>query len=178
MSCGGGNGWFKKNPWLAERSQVTTRWGKKSPTFDDGDDSMEVFSSKRYVCVFLCVSVYIRVCVCVVVCVCVCIHFWLQTDHPLTCVHSHTQVRADFRVNLKTLHCKSLSPHAAQTVAETQKNTSGEKKYTLAETMEEKKKKKQNKQTKKKKLKEKLKIKFAALNVLEHHIESLGVTIF
>lgn len=36
MSCiVDGNGWFK-NPWLAERSQVTTRWGKKSPTLTMG----------------------------------------------------------------------------------------------------------------------------------------------
>lgn len=68
MSCG--NGSFKKNPWLAERSQVTTRWGKKSPTFDDGDASMEVFPLNSNVCVL--VWIYIRMCV----------YFWLQTDHP------------------------------------------------------------------------------------------------
>lgn len=68
MSCGGGgNSWFKKNPWLAERSQVTTRWGKKSPTFDDGDDSMEVFPLNPNVCVivYVCVCEYIYMHVCV-----------------------------------------------------------------------------------------------------------------
>lgn len=130
MSCvGGGNSWFKKNPWLAERSQVTTRWGKKSPTFDDGDDSMEVFPLNPNVCVCglrVCVYIHLYIYKCTCMCVCVCIHFWLQTDHPLTCVHTHTQVRHDFFFlflsQSKTLHCKFLSPHAAQTVAETQKH--------------------------------------------------------
>lgn len=52
MSCGA-----FKNPWLAERSQVTTRWGKKGPTFENGDTSM-VFPLNS------------SVCVCVTECVC------------------------------------------------------------------------------------------------------------
>lgn len=145
MSCG--NGWFKKNPWLAERSQVTTRWGKKSPTFDDGDDSMEVFPLNANVCVF------------------VCVYTFLITNWPPAHMRTHSHSSACwFLSQSQTLHCKFLSPHAAQTVAETQ-NTSGKK--TLAAKMENK-----------TKLKNKQKIKFAALNVLEHHIESLGVTIF
>lgn len=150
MSCG--NGSFKKNPWLAERSQVTTRWGKKSATFDDGDASMEVFPLNSNVCVL--VWIYIRMCV----------YFWLQTDHPAHMrAHTHTQPHWSacwFLSHSQTLHCKSLSPHAAQRVAEHQWP-------------------KKQKKTKSHWLKQwRKKIKFAALKVTEHHIESLGVTIF
>lgn len=102
MSCGGGNSWFKKNPWLAERSQVTTRWGKKSPTFDDGDDSMEVFPLNPNVCVvvYVCVNIYIYACVC--------IHF-LITNWPPAHMrpHSHSSAWWFFWVNLK--HCIASS---------------------------------------------------------------------
>lgn len=63
MSCVS-NSWFKKNPWLAERRQVTTRWGKKSPTFDEGDDSMEVLHLNPTVCV--CFFHTVNECVCLI----------------------------------------------------------------------------------------------------------------
>lgn len=71
-----------------------------------------------------------------------------------------TEVRVDFGVESQT-RCRFLSPHAEQTVAETQ-NTSGKKHWGGVGRGGV--------------TKQKNKIKFAALNVLEHHIESLGVT--
>lgn len=84
---------------------------------------MEVFPLNANVCVFVSVCV----CVFVSVCVCVCIHF----DYKLTTrSHAYTFtlkcVMIFFLSQSKTLHCKFLSPHAAQTVAETQ-NISGKK---------------------------------------------------
>lgn len=146
MSCGG-NGWFKKNPWLAERSQVTTRWGKKSPTFDDGDDSMEVFPLNA-----VCVNHIYSVCVYI-------FDYKLTTRshaHTLTlkCVLIFESIsKAALQVPLSSCSCRN-TPVA-------KKN----KKYTGWNDR------------RKEILNNKLKIKFAALKVLEHHINSLGMTI-
>lgn len=87
MSCiVDGNGWFK-NPWLAERSQVTTRWGKKSPTMTMG---MTIWSKRDSA--------------------------WYVSITLITCSHADTLLRSLYNAAFKSLSsCSSQTQDASDT---------------------------------------------------------------